>query len=280
MMTADLVPDPLGAPPCEPQRSIGFEEQDPEADIDDEARDPEERGVHEGMVHVRATEHRRKSEDREHQQTANTEQRRRCQASRGGVGIDPGGCEHAELHGGSRGISAGQYIGDEVSRESGRHDGKPPSRSQDDSLDCRSCKRSSPPRREALRPTIPNSVLPASATPRTPPSGWATRHKGRPRSPPERRSDRQHAWHRGAAVLSAPCPPVAANRHLGSWLPTSKVFPPTHPHEGEPANDRREVRREGPLNEDGGRRLVLRDPCSSEGQDEARLCDPHAASGR
>ena len=73
-MTANLVPDPLGAPPHEPERSIGFEEQDPEPDVDDEPRDPDERGVHKGMVHVRATQHRRKGENREHQQTANTEQ--------------------------------------------------------------------------------------------------------------------------------------------------------------------------------------------------------------
>ena len=75
-------------------------------------------------------------------------------------------------------------------------------------------------------------------------------------------------------------PRVESMLRAGLDHSASQVLPATHPHEGEPAQDGREVGRERPLDEDGGRRLVLRDPRCRQGQDEARLCDPHAASGR
>jgi hypothetical protein len=69
-------------------------------------------------------------EDGQHEQAADAEQRERGQAADGGVGVEPGGGQHAELDGGAGRVAAGQAVGDRVAGQPGGDHREPAFRAQ------------------------------------------------------------------------------------------------------------------------------------------------------
>ncbi len=66
--------------------------------------------MHQPGADRRAAQDGGQREQRQRQQAADAEQRERGQPADGGVGVEPGGGEHAELDGGAGRVAAGQAV--------------------------------------------------------------------------------------------------------------------------------------------------------------------------
>ena len=121
----DPVPQALRGAAEGGQRPVGVQHDDAEDREQDEPGDAEQGGMDEPGAGRRAGQHGGQREDGQRQQAADAEQGEGGQAAHGGVGVEPGGGEHAELDGGAGRVAAGQAVGDRVAGQPGGDDGEP-----------------------------------------------------------------------------------------------------------------------------------------------------------